>query len=106
MDTMQNLLEEYKDCLNHIANEQVVINDSSLMNQLTNLLMIAQKIYSNAILEQELCHISSSGSMLQNTVSIIVNMGELMAQKKFDMAKVRNEVAPILNTMKSSRMSN
>ncbi|HWR30371.1 MAG TPA: hypothetical protein VN631_11105 [Negativicutes bacterium] len=106
MKAMRDLVMEYQDCLNHIADERNLTDCIGTMNHLTNLLRIAQGIYCEAIVEKDSQRISSASSMLENTSAIIVSMGEIMSQKQFDMAMVGAEIAPILSSLKSSRNCN
>jgi len=106
MKALRDLVVEYQDCLNHIADERNLTDCIGTMKHLTNLLRIAQGIYCEAIVEKDPQRISSASSMLENTSAIIVSMGEIMSQKQFDMAMVSAEIAPILSSLKSSRNCN
>lgn len=106
METICVLVGQYKSCMNRIVEDLPGADCELIMNHFTMLLGIAQTIYTEAILSRNTSCITFAGNMLRNTTIIIINMGELMTCKQFDMTKVETEVLPVLSNLKTSRFYN
>ena len=106
MATIKTLIDEYQACLNHIGGERNWLDEASLMNDLTYLLMIAQRIYSDAILAKDPECIHGAGSVLQQTVTIIMSMGDILAKGSEDIVLVRSELAPVFAAMQLGGVQN
>ena len=104
MDSMQNLITEYRDCLKQIDKGKNELNGFSTMQHLANLLIIAQEIYAEAAKSNDSCTLSLAGSVLEKLAVLIVSMDKMGPHPKFEKRMAEFELAAVLSATRSYKM--
>lgn len=85
MNEMNDLIRQYRDCLEKVREKTHVCDTTGLMEQMTLLLSIACAIYRESVMARNDALIAGTRSMMQNTTAIMLNLGEFLSQKQVDL---------------------
>ena len=85
MHEMNDLIRQYRDCLERVREKTKVCDTTGLMEQMTLLLSIACAIYRESVMARNDALIAGARSMMQNTTAIMLNLGEILSNKQADL---------------------
>lgn len=85
MNEMNDLIRQYRDCLESVREKTHVSDMAGLMEQMTLLLSIACAIYRQSVMARNDALVLGARSMLQNTTAIMLHLGEILSNKQADL---------------------
>ena len=85
MNEMNDLIRQYRDCLEQVREQAKLCDSVSLMEQMTLLLSIACAIYRESVMARNEGLIAGARSMMQNTTAIMLNLGEILSHQQLDL---------------------